>query len=67
MPRFSVDVYCPETRTVYEFFCGYYHVHTCQPFRDVTMLRSVTLTERYVRTIWRLEQITRAGYLVKVQ
>jgi len=67
LPRFSVDGYCPETRTVYEFFGCFYHGHTCQPFRDVTTLRGDTLAERYEQTMSRLLQITRTGYLVKIQ
>jgi len=39
MPRFSVDGYCPETRTFYRFFGCFYHGHTCQPFRDDTTPR----------------------------
>ena len=38
-----------------------------QPFSDVITLSGDTLAERYERTMLRLEQITRAGYLVKVQ
>ena len=67
MPRFSVDGYCPETRTVYEFFGCHFHGHTCQPFCDVTTLICDTLGERCERTMLCHEQITRAGYLVKVQ
>ena len=67
LPQFSVDGYCPETRTIYEFFGCYFHGHTCQPFRDVITTSGDTLAERYERTMSRLEQITRSGYLVKVQ
>ena len=67
LPRFIVDGYCPETLTVYEFFGCFYHVHTCQPFRDVATLKGDTLAERYEQTMSPLEHITRAGYLVKVQ
>jgi len=42
-------------------------VHTCQQFQDVATLSGDTLSERYERTMSRLEQITRAGYEVKVQ
>ena len=66
MPRFGVDVYCPETRTIYDRF-GYFHGHTCQPFRDVSTMGGNALAERYERTMSRLEQITRTGYLVKFQ
>ena len=67
LPRLNVDGYCPETNRVYEFFCCFWHVHTCQPFRDVDTLSGNTLAERYERTMSRLEQITRAVYQVKVQ
>jgi len=39
----------------------------CQPFRDVATLSGDTMSERYERTLSRLEQITRAGYQVNVQ
>ena len=67
LPRFSVDGYCPDTNTVYEFFGCFWHGHTCQPFRDVATLSGDTIAERYERTMSRLEQITRAGYQVKLQ
>jgi G:T-mismatch repair DNA endonuclease (very short patch repair protein) len=51
----------------YEFFGCYYHGHGCLPFRDVLTPRDDTLAERYERTMWRLKQITRAGYQVKIQ
>jgi hypothetical protein len=35
LPHYSVDGYCAETRTVYEFLGYYYHGCTCQPFRHV--------------------------------
>jgi hypothetical protein len=64
LPRLSVDGFCPETRTVYEFM-GYYHGHTCQPFRDVTTAVGDTLAERYERTMSRIGQIAGAGYRVE--
>jgi len=67
VPRISVDVYCPETNTVYEFLGCFWHGHTCQPFRDVATLSGDTLAERYERIMARLEQITRAVYQDKVQ
>jgi len=67
LPRFSVDGSCLETCTIYEFFECSFLSHTCQPFRDVSNLRNDILAERYERTLSRLEQITRAGYLGKVQ
>jgi len=65
--QFSVDGYSPETRTIYEFFGCYFHDHTCQPFRDVITTSVDTLAERYERTMSRLDQLKRSGYLVKVQ
>jgi len=65
LPRFSVDVYCPETNTLYDFFGCFWHGHTCQPFQNVATFIGDTLTERYECTMSRLEQITRAGCQVK--
>jgi G:T-mismatch repair DNA endonuclease (very short patch repair protein) len=62
LPNFSVDGYCEETTTVYEFYGCFYHGHMCQPFRDVSTMSGETLADRYERTMTRLEQITRAGY-----
>jgi len=67
LPQFSVNGYCPETRTIYEFFGCYFHGHTCEPFRNVITTSGDTLAKRYERTMSRLDQITRSGYLVKVQ
>jgi len=64
--HFSVDGFCSETSTVYEFLGCYYHGHTCQPYRDVCTMRGDTLVERYERTMMRIEQITSAGYQVDV-
>jgi len=61
LPNFSVDGYCEETRTVYEFLGCYFHGHTCQSFRDVPTQSKETLADRYERTMTRLEQITRQG------
>jgi hypothetical protein len=48
LPHYSVDGYCAETRTVYEFLGCYYHGCKFQPFRDVKTLTSgETLAERY--------------------
>ena len=46
LPNLSMDVFCPETRTVYEFLGCYFHGHTFQPFRDVTTMVGNTLAER---------------------
>jgi G:T-mismatch repair DNA endonuclease (very short patch repair protein) len=62
LPHFSVDGYCAETRTVYEFLGCFYHGHTCQPYRDIPTVNEETLAERYERTMSRIEQITRSGY-----
>ena len=64
---FILDVYCPETRKIYEFFGCHSHGHTCQPIHDVITMNGDTLAERYERTMSSLEHITRAGYLVKFQ
>jgi len=67
-PHYSVDGYCAETRTIYEFLGCYFHGCKCQPFRDVkTMASGETLAERYEQTMARIEQLTSAGYTVKVQ
>ena len=67
LPHFSVDSYCTDTNTVYEFFGCYFHGFTCQPFRDVSTTNGDTLAARYEQTMALLEQITRAGYQFKVQ
>ena len=68
LPHYSVDRYCAETRTIYEFLGCYYHGCKCQPFRGVKTLASgETLAERYEQTKARIELLTRAGYTVKVQ
>ena len=68
LPHYSVDGYCAETRTIYEFLGCYYHGCKCQQFRDVKTLASgETLAERYEQTLARIEQLKSAGYTVKVQ
>jgi len=68
LPHYSVDGYCAETRTIYEFLGCYYHGCKYQPFRDVkTLANGKTLAERYEQTLARIELLTRAGYTVKVQ
>ena len=66
LSHYSVDGYCAETRTVYEFLGYYYHGCTCQAFRDVKTLAGDTLAERYEQTLSRIEQIKRAGCTVKI-
>ena len=63
---FSVDGYCPETRTVYEVFGCHFHGCKCMSFRDLLTLRGDTLTGRYEQTMNRIEQIKCAGYNVKI-
>ena len=58
LPRFSVDVYCPETRTIYEFLGCFFHGYKCQPFRDHETMNEDTLAERYERIMSRIDQIT---------
>ena len=67
LPRFSVDDFCEETNTVYEFWGCYWHGHNSLPFRDVTTGAGDTLAQWYETTMARLEQITQAGYQVEVQ
>ena len=69
LPHYSVEAYCAETRTIYEFLGCYYHSCKCQPFRDVKTLTASgeTLAERYEQTLARIEQLKSAGYTVKVQ
>jgi len=67
LPRFRLDGYCSETRTLYELFGCYNHGHTSHPFRNVITMNGDTLAERYERTMTCMEQKTRAGNLVKVQ
>ena len=66
LPRLSVDGFCAETRTVYEFLGCLYHGHTCLPFRDVTTLGGDTLAQRYEQTMERLKLITGPGYTVEL-
>jgi len=66
LPHFSVDGYCAETRTVFEFMGCFFHRWNCQPFRDLKTLGEDTLTERYEQTMLRIEQIPNANYTVKV-
>jgi len=67
LPDFNVDGYRLETRTTYENFGCHWHGHTCQLFRDVITLNGATLAEQYGMIMSRPQQMTRAGYPVKVQ
>jgi len=67
LPHFNVNGYCLETRTIYEFSGCQWHANTCQLFRDVINLNGDTFAEQYERKMHRLEQMTWAGYLVKLQ
>ena len=58
LPNYSVDGYCPQTNTIYEFFGCFWQQHTCQPFGDVSTMSGNTLAERNERTTSRLQQIT---------
>jgi hypothetical protein len=42
-----LDGYCTETRSVFEFYCCYYHGCLCKDLRDVKMLGGKTLAQRY--------------------
>ena len=66
-PKYSVDEYCPETKTIYEFFGCFFDGHTCQTFRNINTMCGDTLAEIYVRTMSQLVQITQARYQVKMQ
>jgi hypothetical protein len=47
VPNLSVDGFCVETGTVYEFLGCFWHGHTCLPFREVTIASGgETLAER---------------------
>jgi G:T-mismatch repair DNA endonuclease (very short patch repair protein) len=67
LPNFIMDVFCEETKTVYEFIGCYWHVHSCQPFRDTPKMAGDILAERCVKTMARLAKITDAGYQAEVQ
>ena len=67
LPSLSVDGYCHETRTVYEFQGCFWHGHTRLPFRDVKTLCKDFLSELYEQTMARLERITQAGYQVEIE
>ena len=66
LPRYSVDGYCAKNKTVHEFLGCFYHGCKCKPLCDQKTLEDDTLAERYKRTMSRIEQITAAGYTVKV-
>jgi G:T-mismatch repair DNA endonuclease (very short patch repair protein) len=67
VPNLSVDGFCVQIRTMYEFFDCFWDGHTCLKFRDVIMKSGETLAERYEQTMQRVEKITRAGYQVIAQ
>ena len=66
LPRHSVDGYCAETKTVYEYLGYFYHGCKCKTLCDLETLDGDTFAERYERTMSRIEQITAAGYTVKL-
>jgi hypothetical protein len=47
LPNFSVDGYCAETKTVYEFLGCFFHGCTCRPFRDFNTMSGDTMAQRY--------------------
>jgi len=57
----SVDGFCAETGTVYEFFGYLYHGHTCLPYRDVPNLGGDTPAQQYEKTMAKLQRITGSG------
>ena len=63
---YSVDGYCHETRTLYEFWVVIFTVIPVAP-SGISVRRAVTLWQRYERTMCRIEQIAKAGYKVKIQ
>jgi hypothetical protein len=67
VPDLSLDGFCVETGTVYEFFGWLWPGNTCLHFRDVSTASGRTLAERYEQTMQKLDKITRAGYQVIVQ
>jgi G:T-mismatch repair DNA endonuclease (very short patch repair protein) len=66
LPFYSVDGYCVETRTVYEFVGCFQHSCKFRPFRDIPTLAGDTLAQGYERTMARIERIACAGYNVKI-
>jgi len=66
LSRYSVDGYCAETKTVYEFLGCFWHGCKCQPMREHMTLNEDTLAERYAKTMARIGQITATGYTVRV-
>jgi hypothetical protein len=46
LPRLSVNGFCRETKTVYEFFDCYFQGHTCLQYRDIPTMGGDTLAER---------------------
>ena len=65
-PTLSVDGFCAETRTVYEFLGCLYHVLSCLPFRDVHTFAKDTVAEKYEQTMARIQHITGDGYSVEL-
>ena len=53
--HFSVDDYCAETRTFFEFMWCFWHGCKFLPFRDLKTLGEDTLAERYESTMTRIE------------
>jgi G:T-mismatch repair DNA endonuclease (very short patch repair protein) len=67
LPCLSVDGFCRDIKTVYEFFACYFHGHTCLHYRDIATMGGDTFAKRYELTMARFEQITNDGYQVKMK
>lgn len=52
-PHSTVDGFCAEITTVFEFLGCYWHGYTSQTFRDVSTKDEDTLAEKYERTMAR--------------
>ena len=47
LPHFSVNGYCAEMNSVYEYYGCHGHGQACHAFRDVTIANGDTLAARY--------------------
>jgi len=66
LPQFSVDGYCAETRSLQDHGVLLPRVQAVSAVSRPQDIRGDTLAERYEQTMTRIEQITKAGYTVKV-
>ncbi len=63
--RFSVDGYCAETNTVYEFYGDYWHGNPkVYPPHILNDTKCITMGELYQETIAREQEIKKLGYNV---